>query len=71
MIDTKAWDNTVKIALDTKNDTGSTIITKNPPKTAYSNTYVTKALAELKAAGVDTVGASWAPITVTLKEGGK
>ncbi len=71
MIDTKAWDNTVKIALDTKNDTGSTIITKNPPKTAYSNTYVTKALSELKADGVDTVGASWAPITVTLKEGGK
>jgi NitT/TauT family transport system substrate-binding protein len=70
-IDTKAWDNTVKIALGTKNDTGSTIITKDPPKSAYTNTYIAKALSQLKAEGVDTVGAGLAPITVTLKEGGK
>ncbi len=70
-IDTKAWDNTVKIALGTKNDTGSTIITKDPPKSAYTNTYIAKALSQLKAEGVDTVGAGFAPITVTLKEGGK
>ncbi|MHC5795549.1 ABC transporter substrate-binding protein [Lacisediminihabitans sp. FW035] len=71
IIDTKSWDNTVKIAKGTKNDTGSTIITATPPKTAYSNTYVKKALAELKAEGVDTTGSSFAPLTVTLKEGGK
>jgi NitT/TauT family transport system substrate-binding protein len=70
-IDTKSWANTVKIALGTKNDTGTTIITKAPPKSAYSNTYVKKALAELKAEGVDTVGSGFAPLTVTLKEGGK
>jgi NitT/TauT family transport system substrate-binding protein len=40
MIDTKSWGNTVKIAMSTKNDTGSTIITATPPKTAYSNSYV-------------------------------
>jgi NitT/TauT family transport system substrate-binding protein len=70
-IDTKSWANTVKIAKGTKNDTGSTIITADPPKTAYSNTYVKKALAELKTDGVDTVGSGFAPLTVTLKEGGK
>ncbi|MFM9918753.1 ABC transporter substrate-binding protein [Lacisediminihabitans sp. H27-G8] len=70
-IDTKSWDTTVKIAKGTKNDTGSTIITATPPKTAYSNTYVKKALAELKTEGVDTTGSSFTPLTVTLKEGGK
>lgn len=70
-IDTKAWANTVKIALGTKNDTGTTIITTAPPKSAYSNTYVKKALAELTAEGVDTVGTGFAPLTVTLNEGGK
>jgi NitT/TauT family transport system substrate-binding protein len=57
--------------MSTKNDTGSTIITATPPKTAYSNSYVKKALAELKTEGVDTTGASFTPLTVTLKEGGK
>ncbi|MCU1514038.1 MAG: transporter substrate-binding protein [Microbacteriaceae bacterium] len=71
IIQSSAWDNTVKIALGTKNDTGSTIITKDPPKTAYSNTYVKKALAELKSEGVDVMGAGFKPLTVTLKEGGK
>ena len=71
MIDTRSWGNTVKIAMSTKNDTGSTIITATPPKTAYSNSYVKKALAELKTEGVDTTGASFTPLTVTLKEGGK
>ena len=71
MIDTKSWSNTVKIAMSTKNDTGSTIITATPPKTAYSNTYVKKALAALKSEGVDTTGSGFTPLTVTLKEGGK
>ena len=71
MIQQKAWDQTVQIAMGTKNQTGSTIITKAPPSTAFSNDYVTKALAELKSAGVDTMGAGFKPIDVTLKEGGK
>ncbi|GAA1943569.1 ABC transporter substrate-binding protein [Microbacterium deminutum] len=70
MIDKAAWDQTVGIALDTKNDTGSTIITKDPPTTAYSNQYVEKALKELKDEGVDVDGAGFTPLTVELKEGG-
>ena len=70
-IDKAAWDNTVKIALGTKNDTGSTIITKKPSADAYSNSYVEKALAELKKEGVDVLGAGFTPLTVTLNEGGK
>jgi NitT/TauT family transport system substrate-binding protein len=71
VIQKKAWDQTVKIALGTKDDTGSTIITTKPPATAYSNKYVEQALKELKAEGVDVLGASFKPLTVTLKEGGK
>jgi len=71
VIQKKAWDQTAKIAEATKDNTGSTIITKAPPSTAYSNTYVNKALKELKAEGVDVMGTSFAPLTVELTEGGK
>ncbi len=64
------WDQTVKIAMDTPNETGATVITSEPPATAYSNEYVEKALAELKDEGVDVMGADFEPITVELKEGG-
>lgn len=70
MIDTAAWATTVDIAKNTKNETGATIITTDPPATAYSNEYVTKALDELKADGVDVMGTNWKPAAVTLKEGG-
>jgi NitT/TauT family transport system substrate-binding protein len=70
MIDENAWKQTVDIALGTKNDQGKTIITKEPPSTAYSNEYVQKALDELKADGVDVMGKDFEPITVTLKAGG-
>ncbi|TFD09904.1 ABC transporter substrate-binding protein [Cryobacterium sp. TMT1-66-1] len=70
MIDEAAWANTVDIAMNTKNETGATIITTNPPATAYSNEYVTKALDELKADGVDVMGTDWKPTEVTLNEGG-
>jgi len=71
LIDAAAWKNTVGIAKGTKNETGATIITADPPDTAYSNEYVQKALDELTADRVDVKGADWKPITVTLKEGGK
>lgn len=71
MINKDEWDQTVDIALHTKDDTGATIITKQPPSTAYSNEYVTKALDELKTEGADVNGAGFTPIAVTLKEGGK
>lgn len=70
MISDAAWAQTVDIAKNTKNEDGSTIITADPPETAKSNTYVEKALAELKTDGVDVEGSSFAPLTVELKEGG-
>ena len=69
-IDEAAWKRTVDIALGTKNEQGKTIISKEPPATAYSNEYVDKALAELEAEGVDTKGSGFTPMTVTLKKGG-
>jgi NitT/TauT family transport system substrate-binding protein len=71
LIDEAAWANTVDIAMNTKNETGGTIITTDPPETAYSNDYVQQALDELTADGVDVMGADWGPIEVTLKEGGE
>jgi NitT/TauT family transport system substrate-binding protein len=71
IIDQDAWDQTVDIALHTKNETGATIITKTPPDTAYTNDYVQQALDELDDEGVDTMGADFEPIDVTLQEGGK
>ncbi|SEN54546.1 ABC transporter substrate-binding protein [Cryobacterium sp. TMT1-3] len=70
LIDDAAWANTVDIALNTKNETGATIITTEPPATAYSNEYVQQALDELTADGVDVKGADWTPTEVTLNEGG-
>ena len=70
-IDEDQWAQTVDIALKTKNDTGSTIISTEPPETAHSNTYVDKALKELKSEGEDVMGADFTPLTVTLKEGGE
>jgi NitT/TauT family transport system substrate-binding protein len=71
LIDEAAWANTVDIAMNTKNETGATIITTDPPESAYSNEYVQKALDELTAEGVDVMGADWTPTDVTLKEGGE
>jgi NitT/TauT family transport system substrate-binding protein len=69
-ISDEAWKRTVDIALSTKNETGATIITKEPPETAKSSTYIDKALTELRAEGVDVDGKGFKPITVELKEGG-
>ena len=38
-----------------------TIITADPPETAYTNEYVQKALDELTADGVDVMGADFEP----------
>lgn len=71
LINEDEWGQTVDIAKTTKDDTGSTIITTDPPDTAYSNEYVQKALDELTAEGADVNGAGFTPLTVTLEEGGK
>jgi NitT/TauT family transport system substrate-binding protein len=70
LIDKAAWDQTVTIAQGTKNAEGKTVLTKAPEGLAYTNDYVTKALANLKADGVDTTGASYQPTEVTLNKGG-
>ena len=70
MIDEALWKQTVTIAKSAKNGSGATVITKDPPASAYTNDYVTKALAELKKEGADVTGSSYSPVTVTLKKGG-
>lgn len=71
MINEDAWKQTVDIAMGTKNETGATVISAEPPASAHTNEYVEKALAELKDEGVDTEGADFTPIDVTLKAGGE
>lgn len=70
VVDKAAWAKTVKGALSAVNQDGLHLITAEPAKSAYSNKYIEKALAELTAEGV-TVGGSYTPIDVTLTEGGK
>jgi NitT/TauT family transport system substrate-binding protein len=70
VIDRAAWTKTVDIALKTKNAEGKTVLTKQPEGLAYTNDYVQKAVDKLAGQGVDVTGASFKPITVTLKEGG-
>ena len=71
IIDEASWNRTVEIAKSTKNAEGSTVLTADPDAEAYSNEYVSEALDLLKADGVDVTGESYAPIQVTLEEGGK
>jgi NitT/TauT family transport system substrate-binding protein len=70
VIDQAQWDQTVSVAQSAKNAQGQTVLTKAPEGQAYTNEYVEKALANLKAAGVDTTGESFQPITVKLNPGG-
>ena len=70
LVDEEAWDRTVALALETKNETGAAIISAEPPQSAHTTEYVLKALEELVAEGVDVEGAGWTPIEVTLNEGG-
>jgi NitT/TauT family transport system substrate-binding protein len=70
IIDPTLWDQTVTVAMNTKNLEGATIITAAPPAEAYSNQYAEAANAALTAAGENTTGTDFAPISVTLNEGG-
>jgi len=71
VINSADWKRTVGVAMDAKNLEGSTVITKAPDSDAYTNTYIKKALAELKSENLDTTGTNFKPIDVTLAEGGK
>ncbi|MFM7093766.1 MAG: ABC transporter substrate-binding protein, partial [Actinomycetota bacterium] len=70
LIDSAAWDRTAALAQETKNLEGKTVLTAAPDAEAYTNDIVTEALALLEADGVDTKGEGFAPIEVTLNEGG-
>jgi NitT/TauT family transport system substrate-binding protein len=70
MIDRKAWDQTVQISQQTKNQDGKTVLTKAPDASAYTSDYVTKALDLAKKDGVDVNGTNFKAVTVTLQEGG-
>jgi NitT/TauT family transport system substrate-binding protein len=70
MVDKGAWDQTVKIAEQTKNQQGETVLKKPPEGLAYTNDYAAKADAALKEQGIDTTGTDFKPIKVTLKPGG-
>jgi len=70
MVDQAAWDRTIQIAQSTKNKDGQTVLTKAPTGEAFTNAYTEKALANLEKMGLDTKGANFQPITVTLNPGG-
>lgn len=70
IVDKAAWDKTVKGALAAVNQDGLNLITAEPAASAYSNTYIQKALDELAAEGV-VVNGDYTPIDVTLTEGGQ
>ncbi len=70
VIDQAAWDRTAKIASETKNLDGKTVLTKAPDATSYTNDIVNEAIKQLKAENVDVNGSSFTPQQVTLTEGG-
>ena len=70
MVDKTAWDRTISIASQTKNADGQTVLKAAPTGLAYTNDYTVKADAILKKMGLDTTGANFQPITVTLNAGG-
>ena len=69
MMDQAAWDRTVEIAQNTPNLEGATVLTAPPTDGAYTTEIVEAAIA-LLGDTVDTVGADFVPIEVTLEEGG-
>lgn len=71
VMDQEKMTQTVNIALNTKNLEGSTVITSaQPAEGAYTDTYAKAADAALQAQGLNTTGDAFAPIEVTLNEGG-
>ncbi|GLY94951.1 ABC transporter substrate-binding protein [Actinoplanes sp. NBRC 103695] len=69
-IDEAAWKQTVDLSATTKNQTGDTVLTKQPAGLAYTNDYIKQAIDQAKSTGVDVNGATYQPQTVTLTAGG-
>jgi NitT/TauT family transport system substrate-binding protein len=70
LINQADWDRTVDQSLNTKNQTGETVLKKKPEGLAFTNDYIQKALDQVKAAGVDVTGSGFQPETVTLNPAG-
>ena len=70
VIDPALWAQSVTVALNTLNADEVTIITADPGEAAYTNQYAEAANAALTAEGLNTTGDAFAPIEVTLNEGG-
>jgi len=70
VVDSGLWDQTVEIAINTKNLEGATIISAAPPAGAYTNQFAEAANAVLAGEGLNTTGEGFTPITVVLREGG-
>ncbi len=70
LIDQGDWDRTVDQSLNTKNQTGETVLKKKPAGLAFTNDYIQQALDLVKGAGVDVTGANFKPETVTLNPAG-
>ena len=70
VIDEAAWKQTVDLSMTTKNQTGDTVLTKQPQGLAYTNDYIRRAIDQAKTAGIDVTGTAFQPQTVTLIEGG-
>ncbi len=70
IVDQAAWDQTVKVATETKNAEGATVLTKPVDAAAFTNDFAKAANDEWTAAGVDVKGEGFTPATITLNEGG-
>jgi NitT/TauT family transport system substrate-binding protein len=71
VMDPEKMTQTVDIAMNTKNLEGSTVITSGQPaEGAYTDTYAKAADAALESEGLNVTGDAFAPIDVTLNEGG-
>ena len=71
VIDTALWDQTVDVSMNTKNLEGATVISSGEPaEGAFTNQYAEAADAALEAEGLNVTGDGFAPIEVTLNEGG-
>jgi NitT/TauT family transport system substrate-binding protein len=70
MIDEAAWNQTVQVARTAVNADGETVLTREPDAEAHTNTYVQRALDQLRSEGIDVTGEGYQPIKVTLNPGG-
>ncbi len=68
-IDQADWNNTVELSQNTPNLEGTTVLTAPPTDGAFTNEIVEEAWTHIQTGG-DPFGDDYAPIEVTLNEGG-